>query len=325
MALPLLALEIFLRIGTRSLFLVPTSGLIVESGVPGLGYRLAANYSQGTILTDEFGFRRPPQPRPLARRSILLLGDSVAFGGGVPYEAGLGAILENQLSRDLGQQIAVWNAAVPGYNSVQESILFEDLRKKVKPDLVMVEFCMNDYLEPVTLTPSGKLDTTESPNPRISLTSVLYRSRAVFFLKEEIKNLEKLHPEWFPVPLHYIHHIQKRPGWRNAKNAIRQIANISRQMHVPFLLVIFPVEQQLRIHDRAPQADLVAFAQSEGISVLDLYSCMVGHWREHLFFDFSVEERVVDKIHLSRRGHVLAGREIAAGILRDPVLRSALQ
>jgi len=38
-----------------------------------------------------------------------------------------------------------------------------------------------------------------------------------------------------------------------------------------------------------------------------------------------MEQRVVDKIHLSRRGHELAAQEITAAILNEPVLRTALQ
>jgi hypothetical protein len=134
-----------------------------------------------------------------------------------------------------------------------------------------------------------------------------------------------LYPERFPVALHYIHHIHKSPGWQRAKNAIAEIAETAREMNSRLLLVIFPVEQQLRIGDRAPQEDLVAFAQSRGIAVLDLYTSFVDHWRENLFFDYSIEQHVVDKVHLNRRGHELAAGEIAAAILNEPVIRAAFQ
>jgi hypothetical protein len=96
-------------------------------------------------------------------------------------------------------------------------------------------------------------------------------------------------------------------------------------MNTRLLLVIFPVEQQLRIADRAPQEDLVFFAKSRGIAVLDLYASFADHWREHLFFEYSIEQHVVDKLHLSKRGHQLSAQELAATISREPALRSAFQ
>lgn len=324
--LPLIALEIFLRMPRKSAaFLMQTGNLLVPSDIPGLGYRLARNYSTAPFQTDKFGFRQRSHPEVPAKWSILLLGDSVSFGGGVPYEDTFASLLEEQLSRTLGNRVAVQNTGTPGYNTVQEALLLNDLRKSVKPDLIVLQFCMNDYVDAVALTAGNTLDATASAASQISFLSLLYRSRAFFFLKEEIKNIQKLNPERFPVALHYIHHIHKRPGWQRAKNALAEVAGTAKEMNTRLLLVIFPVEQQLRIADRAPQEDLVAFAESRGIAVLDLYASFADHWRERLFFDYSIEQHVVDKLHLSQRGHQLSAREIVATISREPSLRSAFQ
>lgn len=323
---PLGVLELFLRLPNASPFAVATSNLLVPSDIPGLGYRLARNYSTGSFQTDEFGFRRRPRSGAPVMRSILLLGDSVAFAGGVPYEQSFASLLEDQLSRTLEEQVVVQNTGTPGYNSVQELILLKDLQKSVKPNLVMLQFCMNDYLDPVAITADNSLDATASGGGgETSLLSIMNRSRALFFLKEKVKDLEKLYPERFPVALHYIHYIHKRSGWQRAKDAIEQMAETAKQMDARFVLVIFPVEQQLRIGDRGPQDDLIAFAKSHSIEVLDLYPIMLQHWREHLFFDYSVEQHVVDKVHLNQRGHQLVAGEIAAAILNEPVPQSALR
>jgi len=322
---PLIALEIYLRLPARSAFLVGTNNLMVSSDIPGLGYRLARNYSNGPFETDASGFRRrPPDARPV-ERSILLLGDSVAFAGGVPYSRSFASLVEDDLTRSLGKQVAVLNTGTPGYNTVQELLLLKDLQTTVRPNLIVLQFCMNDYLDPVALTSDQSLDATSTAGAPLNLFSILYRSRAIFFLKDRVKDLEKLYPERFPVALHYIHYIHKRTGWQRAKDAILGIADIANQMNARFLVVIFPVEQQLRIGDRAPAADLETFAKSRGIEVLDLYAAFVGHWRERLFFDYSVEQHVVDKVHLTERGHELAAGEIASAIRREAVIRAALQ
>jgi len=323
-ALPLALLEIYLRLPKRSVFLVDTSNLLVSSEIPGLGYRMARNYSRGALQTDELGFRRRADGHP-AERSILLLGDSVAFAGGVPYEESFASLVENQLTHTLGKQVAVLNSGTPGYNTAQELLLLKDLRKNIRPNLIVLQFCMNDYQDPVALTSDQSLDATKTSGTPLNLVSILYRSRAIYFLKEKVKDLEKLYPERFPRALHYVHYIPRHSGWQRAKDAIQEIADVAKQMDAGFLLVIFPVEQQLRIADRTPMDDLVAFAKSRGIQVLDLYPAFVQHWREHLYFDYSVEQQVVDKVHLSKRGHELAAAEIATAICNRPVIREALQ
>jgi lysophospholipase L1-like esterase len=324
-AVPLIALELFLRLPTKSAFVVETSNMLIPSDIPGLGYRLASNYVNGSLQTDQLGFRRRVHSEAPVTRSILLLGDSVAFAGGVPYEDSFASLVEDQLSQTLGKQVGVQNSGTPGYNSAQEMLLLKDLQKRIKPNLIILQFCMNDYLEPVALTANNSLDATSTAGGQISFSSILNRSRAIFFLKEKVKDLEKLYPEDFPPALHYIHYIHKRAGWQRAKEAILQIAETSKQMGAGFVLVIFPVEQQLRIGDRGPQDDLLAFANAHDIEVLDLYPGFARHWREHLFFDYSVEQHVVDKVHLSKKGHELAAGEIAAAILNAPILRSALE
>jgi lysophospholipase L1-like esterase len=324
-AFSLAALEIYLRLPRKSIFLVGTSNMLVPSDIPGLGYRLARNYSNGPFQTDEFGFRRRPNSQKPVARSILLLGDSIAFAGGVRYEESFASLVEKQLSQKLGQQVAVMNSGTPGYNTVQESILFKDLQKSVKPNLVVLQFCMNDFADPVVLTPTSSLEASSSAGEDLSLIRLMYKSRAILFLKEQVKDMEKLYPERFPLALHYIHYVDKHSGWQRAKDAIVQIAGTAKQMDARFLLVIFPVEQQLRIGDRGPGDDLAAFAKSRGIEVLDLYTVLAEHWREHLYFDYSVEQHVVDKLHLSPRGHELAAHEIAAAILNEQVLRTAVQ
>jgi hypothetical protein len=84
------------------------------------------------------------------------------------------------------------------------------------------------------------------------------------------------------------------------------------------VLVIFPLEQQLRIEDRTPQSDLVAFANAEGIPVLDLYDAYQPRWREGLYFDHSQLVGTADKLRPNEAGHTLAAREIASLLLSDP-------
>lgn len=312
-------LEIMLRVTVNSSFTAQTDAPLVHSAVPGLHYQLAPNYAKAGVRTDELGIRwRPPDEHPVRHR-VLLMGDSVAYGSGVAYEKTFAPVLESQLTRGLGDTTAVLNAAVPGYNTSQESILLEQLGPIVRPHVVLVQFCLNDYLDPPELTPGKTLDATRiDGESRMSLLGLAYRSRLLVFVKEKVKDLQKARPNWFPVWAHYIHSVHKKPGWRRAEDALVRIQGTATTLNAELLVVVFPVEQQLRIGDRSPQDDLVRFAHAHNIPVLDLYDSFRSRWQEGLYIDFWQQALQFDKLHLNERGHALAAGEIKARLLSEP-------
>jgi lysophospholipase L1-like esterase len=242
---------------------------------------------------------------------------------GVSYEQSFVPLLEKQVTAGSGENSAVWNAAVPGYNTTQEAIQLDQMAPLTHPNLIIVQFCMNDYLDAPVLNHQGWLETLPGQPPgaapsSFSIVGLLYSSRALAFLKEQLRDLQQTHPEWFPVGLHYIHYVHKKPGWERAKAALLQISESARQMHAGLLVVIFPVEQQVRIGDRAAQDDLVRFAVAHSIPVLDLYDSVRAHWREGLYINYWKRAGVVDKLHLNPRGHALVAAEIAHAILSRP-------
>ena len=307
-----LGLELGLRLLVDRALKAEKGSPLILSSVPGLGYQLAPN-ARGDIQTDARGLRlRAPDATPV-RNSILLIGDSVSYGMGVSYEQSFVPILEARLTQDLGESTAVWNAAVPGYNTTQEAIQLEQMAPVTKPNLVLVQFCMNDYQDAPALNAQGWLEIVQDQSAAsgFSIPSLLYGSRALIFLKEELRDLEQLHPEWFPVWAHYIHYVQNKPGWARAEAALLRIGETARQFNARVLVVVFPVEQQLRIGDRAAQDHLIRFTEAHGIPVLDLYDSFLAHWREGLYIDYWTRAGVVDKLHLNHRGHALAATEIA--------------
>ncbi len=74
---------------------------------------------------------------------LAILGDSVAFGLGVPFEKTFGNLLQERF----GNQMEVINFAVPGYGTFAEKETL--LRKSLNydPDAVLLAFVMND-IEP---------------------------------------------------------------------------------------------------------------------------------------------------------------------------------
>ncbi|MFA6091734.1 MAG: SGNH/GDSL hydrolase family protein [Elusimicrobiota bacterium] len=137
--------------------------------LPGFGYR-CASYRAYTDRGDEnkllqrkrhssvLGFENiPGQGRANAygmmgrehlraktkrTRRILLLGDSIAEGFD---NDGFEALLNRELSADLGRDYEVWNAAVGAYDVRRYAVYLERRGLAYRPDRVIIFFCLNDF------------------------------------------------------------------------------------------------------------------------------------------------------------------------------------
>jgi lysophospholipase L1-like esterase len=288
---------------------------LILSSISGLGYQLAPNMSTGDILTDRHGFRLRPADEETVRHNILLVGDSISYGMGVAYEKTYAPLLEASLTQALGERTAVWNAAVPGYNTNQELLQMEAMAPIVNPQLVIVQFCLNDYEEPYRVNPAGWLEGMQAPSDAgFSLIGLAKQSHALLFAAGKLRDFQQLHPEWFPRWAHYVHHIHTKPGWERAKAALLRMDEAAKKRDARLLIVVFPYEPQLRLPDREAQDDLVRFAQAHQLSMLDLYEAFRAHWREDLYIG-QWATGALDKMHLNERGHALASSEIARAIL----------
>lgn len=319
LTLVLCGAEVLLRLALSQRFTAETDAPLVASRVPGPGYELAPNW-HGSVETDARGLRsRAPDAEP-PRYKVLLIGDSVTFGSGVRYEDAFGSKLETMLNRGLGRSVAVWNAGVPGYNTTQEELALRHMGPLVQPDLVLVQVCMNDYMAAPVLTPGKTLDATHMEGGGgFSLVQLLYRSRVFVLVKEKLKDQEKRAPERFPKWMHYISHLKNKPGWAQVKESLVKMKADADSLHARLVVVVFPVEEQLRIPDHSLQDDLGTFLELHGIAMLDLFPAFKAHWPKGLYVDYWEQTHQVDKLHPNARGHELAAKTIASTLLsRSP-------
>jgi lysophospholipase L1-like esterase len=99
------------------------------------------------IRTNSSGFRsgETPRDKPPGTCRLLLIGDSVTFGYGVPESVTFAARLRKRLAdRFPDRPIDVVNAGVPGYSSQQGFLLLRRIIGKLKPDVVVASFGFND-------------------------------------------------------------------------------------------------------------------------------------------------------------------------------------
>jgi lysophospholipase L1-like esterase len=119
--------------------------ILTYKHVPGL-----RRWYQGVeVCVNEAGFRdRSFEKKPRGELRILLLGDSVTFGWGVPAEATFGRKLESALASRLGRGVRTVNTGVGGYNTVQEYAVLRTRADVIEPDIVVLLYVSND-IEPI--------------------------------------------------------------------------------------------------------------------------------------------------------------------------------
>jgi len=151
-ALALAAVELGLRAARYDPIGELTGGqhfFLRESTNPDLEYELVPG-ARGSawdteISINSHGFRdreyAVAKPEGVVR--IAVLGDSIAFGNGLPLEATFPKQLEARL-RERGARVEVLNMAVAGYDTPNEVALFEQSGLAFAPDLVVVGYCIND-------------------------------------------------------------------------------------------------------------------------------------------------------------------------------------
>jgi hypothetical protein len=117
------------------------------------GQRLAAGYTGWfagvPVKVNSLGFRDPREyslAKPPGAFRILVLGDSVTFGHGAPFDTTYPYLLGQRLRKwrpDVAWE--VWNLGVPGYNTRQELVYLQEVGQRFQPDLVVVGFYPNDF------------------------------------------------------------------------------------------------------------------------------------------------------------------------------------
>ncbi len=297
------------------------AGLVVPD--PDLIWRLKPNQS-GEAATNELGLRDTAY-NWRADVKILLLGDSVSWGDGVLLEQGFPHLLERRLNElDVITTYEVINAGVVGYSTFQQAAYLRLHGLKLKPDLVVLQFCLNDVVERYhALAEYGGdniflgIDTREAGHGAYGF--LLRHSRAFERCMRLAQRLARKREEY---DVRNMARDQLSPemteAWQRTIDELEDIRRTAAENAIPFLLVIAPYRFQLDdpTRCRQPQDYLMEYARSQNVWCVDLLPGFVEEQRRlssfHLFNDPN---------HFSRLGHRTAARLLVKPV-RD-ALRSA--
>jgi lysophospholipase L1-like esterase len=283
----LCALEVGLRIyyvlrenprARNTIIKARTQTIWTKSDDPELIYVNRANYlKEGVRQTESHGILRPgdvPLEKPGNVYRIALVGDSIAAAIYLDYPDRFGTKLEallNQAGGREGKAVEVINFAVNGYGTTQEARLIETRVQNFNPDLLILQYCMNDPGHSKTPT----IWFIDVPPPRSYLVD--FAMQAIGRDSVDDARLSNPVPEFGPdygtSEYWFKLYDPASKSWRSVVEGFDRIDAVRRSRNIPMLTVIFPflIDGEKEHNSAAPLHQRVrAAAESHGWDVLDL-------------------------------------------------------
>jgi len=226
-----------------------------------------------------------------AHTRVLVLGDSYTFGWAVGEDEPFARVLEDLLDRN-DRPVEVINAGTPGYNTVQQAALLDELWERVRPDLVVLGFVMNDAEPPRSV-----------PCP----PDVLY-GFADSWLFEELKRVTHLpvQSKLYERRAYVEQFAAGSPERATCRAAFGAIAQRCRASDVPLLVFVLPDVSQ-PLDERYPYGAIHATVRAWGaelsVPVFDLLEVFSG--RDHQAYG------VPGDMHPNAAAHRVFATEIA--------------
>lgn len=205
--------------------------------------------------------------KPAGVYRIVWLGDSTTVGWGVPLEGTAPKLLERDLNASPAGRVEVLNAGVGNYDTVQEVEHYLTIDRAFHPDLVILEYFINDA-EPV---------------PRERTMGMLGHSYLAAFAISRFDGalrLAGLRPQW----REYYASLYRdgSPGFEAAKDALGRLVEATKNDRAGLLVAILPELHQ--INGAYPfareQQKIEDYLAARHVNTVDLLDCLRGHGPE---------------------------------------------
>jgi lysophospholipase L1-like esterase len=331
--------ELITRFSTNIIFLGNSSNLFSPARYAGSRGNTpnsrAISFGE-TVYIDKMGFRVPSADYQYPSNEVyrvVILGDSIAFGPGVPEQKTFVGLL-----RSAKPDWAIFNTAVIGYDLNDYLNVSKTLLKTQRYQLAVLVLCLNDVswvsaklLDAPKISHEATTNTLQNNATAIAQAHT-NKDLAPSTIVEQLRSLSIISTanDWLRTHSKlylYLKDITSDPPARyfladykeyedniDAKlDPLLKIANEFRNADIPLLIVISPYEYQLRGQDQGdsalqqgadvmlPQKKIKAFLSSHGISALDpadFLRSQVAGGADSLFLPY-------DPMHFSERGHSL--------------------
>jgi lysophospholipase L1-like esterase len=257
------------------------------------GFR--TTYQDRAVSFNELGLRdRPLEAKASGESRLVILGDSVAFGWGVPEEDTFGRQLEQRLGDCLGRPVRTVNTGVCSYNTVQQLRFLRRQGAQLDPDAVLLLYVENDVLPFLPVERDGSMLSVRGRPGRLTdwLLARSWTYRVAYHLSRPMLAGETLDPE--------------AAGYRDSLAALASLAETSADLGAEFAVIVYRMARR-PASDRLVE-DIRAVGEAAGFSVADAAPWFAGR-------DLRGLTNSVTDTHPNAAGHALLA-EGAADFLR---------
>ena len=184
--------------------------------------------------TNAHGLRDRDRPakQPGTKR-VLVIGDSYTWGYAVAEEEAYPQVAERLLAERGRPDVEVVNGGIPDYNSRQERQLLAQLMPIYQPDAVFLAYVVNDA-EPCTAMPVPPEETYRHAHAWLLSEWADHLNRHVFrrrLLPSTKDNVGSNYLDGFE---------EGSVKWRDSREAIREMRDLSAVGGIPFTVLILP-------------------------------------------------------------------------------------
>ncbi|MBF0122600.1 MAG: SGNH/GDSL hydrolase family protein [Candidatus Omnitrophica bacterium] len=295
-------------------------------------YALKRNYvdtfAGHKVRTNSFGYRDREIPIIKSSNTIRLLavGDSITFGHRVSEKQTYPKRLEMILNRRIrNKHFEVINTAVPGNSPFQE---YYDLKRGLKfsPDIVIVQFTLNDVSEPYKIFKRyGGRGIDYHGVEDIPFLHYFFMRHSAFYIfldnlftrirfgeviwnKVKAKVVAEADKLRWDVAAYEPNSPKVKEAWRECLKWIQKEVDLCKSHKIKFILLISPVDFQIaNPHVRYAQRVLKDFAVRNNIEAIDLIPYLEGKAVKDYFFDWG---------HYTPRGHLFVAKEVLYPVVR---------
>jgi glycine/D-amino acid oxidase-like deaminating enzyme len=211
-----------------------------------------------TIRTNSRGFRSPEidEKAEAGVARIAFVGDSITLGWGVAEHETFAQQVVDALAKS-GRKVETFNLGVGNYNTSQELALFRDVGARLKPDIIVLCYFINDA-EPM---PEYSSDDWLSEH---SAAWVVFRYRLDSLLRQFGDS-----PDW----KHYYRALYDpdAAGWARTRNALSEFAATARELGAELVVFHIPELRELKPYPFGDvTAQVRAVVERERVPFVDL-------------------------------------------------------
>ncbi len=210
------------------------------------------------VRTNSFGFRSPEISEKADARfaRIAFVGDSTTFGWGVAEQQTFAHKVVAALAAT-GRKVDGFNLGVGNYNTTQELALFRAAAARMKPDIVVLSYFINDA----------------EPMPHYAATDWLdEHSAAWVVLRYRLDSLTRQFgqsPDW--KRYYRDLYAPDAPGWAQTQKAISGFADAARDLGARLVVFHLPELRELKPYPFDDVTSKVrSVVESRGVTFVDL-------------------------------------------------------